>query len=83
MQDNRENLKGRLNTVFQEVFEDEAIEIYDDMTAQDIEEWDSLMHITLVIATEKEFGLMLNAVEVGGFENVGVMLDLLEEKATR
>jgi acyl carrier protein len=83
MTDRREQLKKRLNRVFQEVFEDKTIQITDAMTAKDIAEWDSLMHIALVVATEKEFGLRLNAAEVGKLQNVGAMLDILVERATR
>jgi acyl carrier protein len=80
---NREELKQRLNEVFRETFDDESLEIYEEMTAQDVQEWDSLMHITLVVATEKEFGLQLNAAEVGQLKNVGEMLDILQERATK
>jgi acyl carrier protein len=79
----RDEIRERLNRVFQEVFDDDAIEIFEAMTAKDIEEWDSLMHITLVVAIETEFALRLNAAEVGELENVGRMMDLLEERASR
>ena len=77
----RERLRERLNEVFKEVFDDDDIQIFDEMTADDIEEWDSLMHINLVLAVEKEFNLRLKAAEIGELENVGRMLDLLEERA--
>ena len=48
-----------------------------------IEEWDSLSHITLVLAVEKEFGVRLNAAEVGRLANVGEMISLLTQRATR
>ena len=80
MDERREQIRLRLNEVFQEVFDDDAIDIFEEMTAEEIEEWDSLMHITLVIAIEKEFDLKLNAAEVGGLENVGRMLNLLSER---
>ena len=68
------DIKSRLNNVFKEVFDDEEIEIHEDMTAEDIEEWDSLMHITLVVATEKEFGVRFSAAEVAKIQNVGEMI---------
>lgn len=79
----RLDLKKRLNTVFAEVFNDEGIEIFEEMTARDLDTWDSLRHITLVVAVEKEFGLRLNAAEIGKLENVGKMLDILEVRATK
>lgn len=79
----RDSMKERLNGIFREVFDDDTIEISDNMTAKDIAEWDSLNHIILVVAVEKEFGLKLNAAEVGKLENVGAMLTLLEDRATK
>jgi len=72
----------RLNRVFQEVFNDYGIKIYEGMTASDIEEWDSVMQITLVIAVEKEFNIRLNAAEVSQLSNVGDMIMLLKKYIT-
>ncbi len=83
MNKNREELKRRLTAVFREIFSRESLEITEATAAHDIEEWDSLMHITLVVAMEKEFGLQLQAAEVGRLKNVGEMLDILEERATQ
>jgi acyl carrier protein len=79
----RDVIKQRLNEIFREVFEDDTINIFDEMTAKDIDEWDSLTHIILVVAVEKEFGIRLNAAEVGKLENVGGMLNILSERATK
>ena len=74
-----ENIRNRLNNIFRDVFDDEKIEIFEEMTAEDIDEWDSLMHVTLVLAVEKEFDIRLNASEIGKLQNVGTMLILLEK----
>lgn len=78
----RSSTKSRLNEIFREVFNDDSIDIREDMTALDIDEWDSLSHITLVLSLEKEFGVRLAAAEVGGLANVGKMIDLLILRAT-
>ena len=83
MSPNRKEIQERMVLIFREVFDDETIEVYDSMSAHDVEDWDSLNHITLVVNIEKEFGLKLNAAEVGGLENVGEMIKLLEARATR
>ena len=83
MGERRNVMQQRLNGVFRDIFNDGSIEVFDAMTAKDIPEWDSLMHIVLVVAVEKEFGIKLNAAEVGKLENVGVMLTLLEERAKK
>jgi acyl carrier protein len=74
---------ARLTRVFRETFDDNSIELRNETTAKDIMEWDSLTHIILVLAVEQEFGVSLNAAEIGSLENVGRMLDLLMVKATR
>lgn len=79
--DRLSEIKGRLNIVFQEVFEDYEIQIFDEMTAEDIEEWDSLMHIALVVTVEKEFNMQLNAAEIGQLENVGAMIELIDQRS--
>ena len=80
---NRDEILSRLTQIFYEIFDDESIILSNEMTAKDLEEWDSLNHITLVLAVEKEFGVLLNAAEVGTLENVGQMLDLLVARASK
>jgi len=79
MREEQHAIMARLNRVFQEQFDDEELEILEAMTAEDIEEWDSLMHIVLVVAIEKEFGIRLKASEVGEVENVGAMIRLIKK----
>jgi acyl carrier protein len=76
----RAAVAARLNAVFQDTFDDPSIRIHDGMTAADIDDWDSLQHIVLVLAVEREFEVRLNPAEVGKLENVGKMLDLLLAK---
>ncbi len=79
----RSAIINRLTDVFHDIFDDTSIKLRDEMTAKDVEEWDSLNHINLVLAVEKEFGVLLNAAEVGALANVGQMLDLLVARATK
>ena len=67
----------RLNEVFCAVFDDENLQITEETTASSIDEWDSLMHVTLVISVEKAFKVRLNSSEIGKLKNVGAMIDLL------
>ena len=76
-----DQVKPRLTRVFREVFDDETIELADATTADDIDEWDSLSHITLVLAVEREFGVKLKAAEVGSLADVGAMIRLLMDRA--
>ena len=69
----------RLTNVFQEVFDDDSIVLTENSTADDIEEWDSLNQIKIILACEKEFDIKLNARDINTLENVGAMLDHLRK----
>ena len=71
----------RLTKIFRDVFDDENIVITDATNADDIEDWDSLEQITLVVTIEKEFEIKFNVHEVSGFKNVGEMADAILLKA--
>ncbi len=70
----------RLNEVFRDVFDDDEIEVSAEMTADDIDDWDSLSHITLVTAVEDEFGIRFKMGEVSGMKNVGEMVRIIKER---
>ncbi len=72
----------KLQIIFREVFDDEGLELNSGTTAKDIDEWDSLAHIRLILAIEKSFGLHFDASEIEKLENVGQMIDLIRVKQT-
>jgi acyl carrier protein len=72
----------RLNGVFQDIFDDPSLQVSDGMTAADVEGWDSLSHINLIVAVEKEFGIRMTTAEVRGLKNVGDFITLISAKAT-
>lgn len=76
----REEILERVNEIFVEVFDDDSIVITEETTADDIEDWDSLMHITLISEIENEFDFKFQMKDVVGMENVGEMLDIIEEQ---
>jgi acyl carrier protein len=69
-----------MTRVFREVFDDDALELTDTTSAEDIDAWDSLMHITLVLAVEREFSVRLSAAEAGLLKNVGELYKLVEAR---
>ena len=73
----REEIYERLNEVFQDVFDDEELEVSDETTAADVEGWDSLMHITLIEAVEDEFDINFDMKTVVKMKNVGEMVDFI------
>lgn len=79
----REEIFERLDEIFQDEFDDDTIHVTDTTVADDIEDWDSLEHINLVVAVEKEFGMKFTMGEVAGMANVGEMVDILMQRATK
>lgn len=79
----REFIFEKLNVIFRDVFDDEAITVEEGTTARDIEDWDSLEHINLVVAIEKYFGMKFTMGEVTGMKDVGAMADIIQERAAR
>ncbi|RKJ40042.1 acyl carrier protein [Acutalibacter sp. 1XD8-33] len=73
----------RLNRVFQEVFDDDSIRVGPQTTADDIEDWDSLEHITLISAVEREFRMKFKMGEISSMKNVGEMAQIVMERAKR
>ena len=69
----------RLTNVFQDVFDDDSIVLTENSTADEIEEWDSLNQIKIILACEKEFDIKLNARDINTLENVGAMLEHLRK----
>lgn len=75
----REEVYERLNKVFREVFDDDAIVVNDSTTAADIEDWDSFEHINLIVAVEDEFSFKIPMGKVVTMKNVGEMVDIILE----
>lgn len=69
-----------LNKVFCQVFDDEDLRITEETTAADIEDWDSLEHINLIVACEKKFSMKFDISEIAKMKNVGDMVKMIMEK---
>ncbi len=72
----RQEIFEKLNEVFSDVF-DEDITVTAETTSSDIEEWDSLTHITLISEVEDAFDMKFSMKEVLGMQNVGEMADII------
>ena len=79
----REEVLKRVNDIFRDVFDDKNLQITDETTANDIEDWDSLTHITLIATIEEELGVKFEMVDIVKFENVGDMVNAICEKLCR
>lgn len=79
----RDQAFDRLEQVFRDVFDDDGIVLYEDTTADDIDDWDSIEHITLIAAVEKEFGMRFSMGEVSGMKDVGEMVTIITQRAAK
>ena len=79
-------LRSELQEVFRQVFDDDSLAVTEATTAVDIDGWDSMAHINLIIAIEKQFAIKSSAVEIGGLsrrgrlEAIGKMIQLIQTK---
>ncbi len=76
----REEIFSELNEIFNDVLDLEDVQLSETTTADDIEEWDSLSHIQLVVATEKHFKMKFTSLEIMRWKNVGEMVDSIQQK---
>ncbi len=78
---------SELQDVFRQVFGDDEIVLREETTAADIDGWDSMMHINLIIGIEKHFGVKFATAEIsrlkGEGNTVGTLVQLLEQKLSR
>lgn len=76
----REDIFEKVVCIFREVFDDEELEIDETTNGNDIEDWDSLENINLIVLMEKTFKVKFNIGEISELENVGDMVDLIAHK---
>jgi acyl carrier protein len=72
----------RLTPIFREVFDDDALVLKPEMTASDVDGWDSLAHIRLILSVQKAFGVKFSAVEMSRLKNVADLVALTKHKQT-
>lgn len=73
----KEEVFEKLNEVFRDVFDDEGITVTESTTADNIEDWDSLSHINLIVSIENEFKIKFSMGETQKMKNVGEMVDII------
>jgi acyl carrier protein len=72
--------RTNLTTVFRQVFSQPSLDIHDEMTTADVAGWDSLTHVTLIFAIEKQFGVRFSTRDVQALRTVGDLIRLIDRK---
>lgn len=78
---NKEETKEQVQEIFRDILDDEDLILTDNTTAHDVDGWDSLSHIQLVVAMEKHFKIKFSAKEILSWKNVGELIDSIVVKA--
>jgi|TARA_B110000090_G_scaffold196356_1_gene233263 acyl carrier protein len=77
---NRKEILSSVHEVFVDTLDNDEVRINESTKATDVDEWDSLTHIMLVVAIEKKFNIRFNSSEIQSWNNVGEMIDCIQEK---
>jgi acyl carrier protein len=72
---------ARLAVIFEDVFDESSIEVTPELSAKNVDGWDSLTHIRLILTIEKAFKIKFSTPEIGKFENVGDLVKLIKARA--
>ena len=75
-----ESILKELTGVFHQIFDDDSIVLTPDTTADDVAEWDSMAHVSLIVAVEGRFGIKFQAAETEELKNVGEFVALIRKK---
>jgi acyl carrier protein len=78
---NSEQCQTVLGEIFRELFDDDSLTLRPDMVARDVDGWDSLAHVRLLLTIERKFQIKFTAAEVGGLQTVGDLYLLIARKA--
>jgi acyl carrier protein len=75
-----DEIRNKATIIFRDILDDETIMLHDNTTADDIEGWDSLSHISLIYAIEKDFHIKFNLIEIKQLKKAGELFDLIKFK---
>ncbi|WP_412850293.1 acyl carrier protein [Chryseobacterium sp. PMSZPI] len=76
----KDEILTKLTGIFQNELDNDEIVLGFETTAEDVEEWDSLSHIQLIVAVEKAFGVRFTSSEIQSWNNVGEMINSIISK---
>jgi len=76
----RTELIDKLTTIFRATFDEESLVISDELTANDVDNWDSLTHMILISEIEKGFDIKFRLKELNKMKNVGALIEIITSK---
>lgn len=76
----REELLTAVTEILRDIFDDDELIVTEETCSDDVEDWDSLEQINILVAIQERFGIQFSLDDVKGLENVGETLDLIERK---
>ena len=76
-----EEVLNKVENIFRDILDEESLILTRETTANDVDGWDSLTHIQLIVAIEKQFKVKFSSKEILSWKNVGELLDSLKAKA--
>ncbi len=76
-----QQIYDRLTEIFVDVFDEDSIKVTPELSAKDVDGWDSLTHIRLILTVEKVFKIKFSTVEIGKLKNVGELVALIKARA--
>jgi acyl carrier protein len=75
-----QQIYARLADIFADVFDEDSITLTPQLSAKDVDDWDSLTHIRLILTVEKAFQIKCSTAEIGNLENVGDLVTLIQKR---
>lgn len=79
----REEVLEALNSIFRNIFDDEAICLSEETTSEDIDEWDSIEHINIIFACERRWKIEFDVEELSSTKNIGDLITIITIKVNR
>ena len=73
---------ARLTEVFHDVFDEDSLKVTPELSAKDVDGWDSLTHIRLILTVEKKLKVKFTTAEIGRLGNVGDLATLIKAKSS-
>lgn len=73
-------IKNKLTSIFRDVFNDNSINLKDEITADDVGSWDSLSHMLMITEVENNFSIKFRLREISKLKDVGTLIELIESK---